>query len=152
MRAAITGPRGERSTLVRSVTESVVDGLQPKDYLSEILAIRHFVATRVRYLNDPVATEWVKDPQRMIEEILAHGKSSADCDEICTLILTMTRQVGRRGQIIVVGFGMPGSYSHTFARVEEPKTGKWIVCDPVAGTQEARMLSRVRTWRYYEVD
>jgi hypothetical protein len=147
---ALNGDRGERSVRVRSYTESVVRGLQPKDYLSEILAIRYAVGEKVRYLNDPLRTEWVKDPERMVEEIEAYGSAACDCDEIALLIATMCRQVGRDVEYVTVGFGVPGSYSHVFTRVKEPKSGLFIVCDPVAGTNEIGMLSRVTThkaWR-----
>jgi hypothetical protein len=147
---ALNSPRGERSVKVRSFTESVVRGLQPKDYLSEILAIRYACAERLRYLNDPISTEWVKDPERIVDEIEAHGNSLVDCDEAALLMATMFAQVGREVEFVTVGFGLPGSYSHVFPRVKEPKTGQWIVTDIVAGTGEAAMLSRVttfRTWR-----
>jgi hypothetical protein len=152
MRKAILGPRGERSVLVRSVTERIVQDLWPKDYLGEMLAIRNYVASHVRYLNDPLSTEWVKDPQRMIEEIQAQGRCGADCDEICSIIVTMCRQVGREAEAVTVGFGAPEQYSHVFARGREPKSGKWLVLDPVAGTDEAKMLRRVTTWRAWRID
>ena len=148
----VRGTRGERSVLVRGVTEGVVRGLQPKDYLSEILAIRYWVAERCRFLNDPLTTEWVKDPQRIVEEILAQGSTGCDCDEISELIATMTRQVGREAQFVTVGFGAPGQFSHVFCRVREPKAGAWIVCDPVAGTGERGMLGRVTTYRIWNID
>lgn len=164
----VRGQRGERSVLVRGATESVVAALQPKDYLSEILAIRYWVAEHVRFLNDPLTTEWVKDPQRIVEEILASGGSrsgsadfatklsrgttNCDCDEISELIATMARQVGREAQFVTVGFGPAGHYSHVFSRVKEPKSNSWIVCDPVAGTEEGKMLRRVTTYRIWEID
>lgn len=147
---ALNGPRGERSVRVRSFTESVVSGLQPKDYLSEMLAIRYAVAEKVRYLNDPLTTEWVKDPERLVEEIQANGRANADCDEIALLIATMIRQVGREAEFVTVGFQKNGAHSHVFTRGLEPKSSTWIVLDPVAGTTEDAMLSRVtsyRTWR-----
>jgi hypothetical protein len=152
MRRAILGDRGERSVLVRSFTEELIRGLQPKDYLGEILAVRYGVAERVRYTNDPVSVEWVKDPQRMVEEINANGLAIGDCDDQTTLMATMGRQLGRRVELITVGFGIIGSFSHIFARIEEPKSSRWIVCDPVAGTRESRMLSTVTTWKTWRID
>lgn len=146
------GPRGERSVLVRSATERVVRGLQPKDYLSEILAIRNWANEHCRFLNDPLSTEWVKDPQRIIEEINHYGTAQTDCDEISELIATMARQVGRDAEFVTVGFGAPDHYSHVFCRVKEPKSGVWIVCDPVAGTDEAKMLRKVTTYRIWRID
>ncbi len=151
MRRAVTGLRGERSVLVRTFTEDVVRGLQPKDYLGEILAIRYAAAEKCRYTNDPISTEWVKDPQRIVEEIQARGKALVDCDDIATLIATMARQVGREAVFVTVGFGEPHHYSHVFASVKEPKSSTWIVCDPVAGTTEERMLSRVTTYKIWRI-
>jgi hypothetical protein len=148
----VRGERGERSVLVRSVTERVVRGLQPKDYLSEILAIRNWVAEHCRFLNDPLTTEWVKDPQRIVEEILHYGVANCDCDEISELMATMARQIGREAEFVTVGFGRQGSYSHVFCRVKEPKSNTWIVCDPVAGTDEAKMLRKVTTSRIWRID
>jgi transglutaminase-like putative cysteine protease len=148
----IRGPRGERSLKLRSLTEAVIRHLKDKDYLSEILAIRNFVATHVRYVNDPLTTEWVKDPERLADEILAYGRTAADCDEIASLIAAMLRQVGREADIVVVGFGRAGSFSHVFARGKEPKTSKMIVCDPVAGTDELSMLRRVKTYKIWRID
>lgn len=152
MRKHVWGPRGEQSGLVRQMTEEVVAGIRPKDYLSEILAIRNFATSHVRYVNDPLHVEYIKDPQRMVEEIRATGMTSADCDEIASLIATMALQLGRQAEFVVVGFGAPGQYSHVFARVKEPKTGKWIVTDPVAGSDERTMLSRVKTYEIWSLD
>jgi hypothetical protein len=133
--------------LVRSMTEGVVRQLVGKEYQGEILAIRYWVTENVRYVNDPLHVELVKDPQRLCEEVLAHGQASADCDEIAALIACMCLQVGRIAEFVVVGFGdEPGQYSHVFARVQEPRTGQWIVTDPVGGTDERGMLDRVTTW------
>lgn len=148
----IKGPRGERSVLLRGMTEQVVRGLRDKDYLSEILAVRHFVAERVRYANDPLSTEWTKDPQRLAEEIIRHGRAVGDCDDIASLICAMGRGLGRECELVTVGFGRPGHYSHVIARVKEPKTARWIVCDPVAGTEEGPMLRRVKTHKVWRID
>jgi hypothetical protein len=152
MLRAAHGERGEKSFLVRTVTERIVAGLVPKDYLGEIVAIRNWVAENIRYTNDPLHVELVKDPQRLIEEWQHSGTALADCDEIACLIATMCMQVGRVCEFVVAGFGEAGHYSHVFVRVLEPKSGKWIVCDPVAGTNERSMLGRVTTYETWSLD
>lgn len=152
MRRVALGPRGEQSLLVRQVTEEVVRELQPKDYLSEILAIRYWVAERCRYANDHLHVEYLRDPQRLCEEILSKGKAVADCDDIATLIATMGMQLGRKAKFVAVGFGAPRDYSHVFAMLQEPKSKTWIVCDPVAGTDEERMLRKVTTHTEVDLD
>lgn len=150
---AVQGPRGESSILVRSVTEEIIREIHPKDYLSEILAIRNWVTENVRYSNDPLHVEYVKDPQRLIEEFLQKGRAVGDCDDIAALIACMALQVGRISQFVVVGFGGdPDEFSHVFTRVLEPKSGQWIVCDPVAGTDERGMLRRVTNYEMWSLD
>jgi len=146
------GPRGEQSTLVRSLKDHIVRDVAPKDYLSEILAVRNFVAEKVKYSNDALAVEQVQDPERMAQEIVQQGRAVADCDEIALLIGTLSRQLGREIEYVTVGFGRPNSFAHVFARVLEPKSGQWIICDPVAGTDEASMLKRVTTYKIWRID
>ena len=309
----VKGQRGEHSVYLRSLTEQVTRGLQPKDYFSEIIAVRNFCTERIRYMNDPLTLELVKDPQRLAEEIVAKGKAVGDClpvgtrllaqvsngaatmpiegvavgskiwglggwttvqaivskgvmpvdrvrvshdfsflatnghkvyvqkckrhdeacdcplaertearirisdlragmaltqpthlpthngvaqavsgaavthvqqiehavaelpcwdiqtedhrvylpaadvtvsncDDIAALSAAMLRQLGRNAQFVTVGFGKPGHYSHVFTRVQEPKSQKWFVCDPVAGTDEGTMLRRVKTYRFWTID
>lgn len=152
MRELCLGARGERSILLYQLTEHVVRGLQDKDYLSEILAIRNFVAEKVRYKNDPVAMETVSDPQRLAEQILQYGRATADCDDVALLVATMARQIGREAEFVTVGFGAPNNFSHVFSRVKEPKSKRWIVLDTVAGSREATMLARVTTWKSWRID
>lgn len=148
----VQGPRGEKSMLVRSVVERITAGLQPKDYLGEIIAVRNWVAENVRYLNDPLHVELVKDPQRLIEEVMAWGKASCDCDESAALMAAMCLALGRVVEFVIVGFGERGSYSHVFCRVLEPKSGKFVVLDTVAGTGERGMLQRVTTYKTWSLD
>lgn len=148
---AIVGPRGEQSTLVRGVKDHIIREVQPKDYFSEILAVRNFVHEKCKYSNDALGVEQVQDPERLCDQIVKYGKAVADCDDIATLMGCLCRQLGREVEIVIVGFGRPGSYSHVFVRVKEPKSGKWIVLDPVAGTDEAAMLRRVTTQQIWKI-
>ena len=145
------GPRGERSMLVHSLKNHIVRGLQPKDYLSEILAVRNFAAERIRYSNDALTVEQVQDPERSSQQIVQHGRAVGDCDDLALWIATICRQLGREAQFVTVGFGPPGRYSHVFSRAKEPKSGQWIVLDPVAGSDEGTMLRRVTTYRIWDI-
>lgn len=151
------GPTGERSHLVRRFTEAIVREVQPKDYLGEILAVRNvFVqpspklpgVPMFRYTNDPRHVEWIKHPQRLIEEVLEHGTSLCDCEESSCLKATMLLQLGRDVQFIALGFARD-SLTHVGVRVKEPKSGRWIWLDSVAGPREreaARRAVEVLPW------
>jgi hypothetical protein len=147
------GDEGERSHYVRQWTEGVVRRIAPKDYLSEILALRAWATgPQIRYTNDARHVEQVRTPARSLLELEQTGVATLDCDDIATLLAAMNLQIGREVEFVVVGFKEPGNFSHVFVRVREPKTGRWVVCDPVAGANEAQMLKRVTTWKNRSLD
>ena len=148
---AVVGPRGEQSTLVRGVKDHIIRDVQPKDYLTEILAVRNYVHEKCKYSNDALGVEQVQDPERICDQIVKYGTAVCDCDDIATVMAALCRQLGRETQFVIVGFGREGSYSHVFTRVKEPKSGKWIVLDPVAGTDETGMLRRVTTFQIWKI-
>ncbi len=152
MRDHAWGEFGEHSVLVRMQLEDIVRDVRGKDYLGEILAVRNWVTSHLRYVNDPLHIEYVKTPQRLVEEVGLYGVALADCDEMAQLIATFGLQLGREADYAVVGFGAPGDYSHVFARILEPKSNEWIICDPVAGTDERTMADRVTTYELWSLD
>ena len=153
---AVEGPRGILSPKVRLFTEGLIRQVNPKDYLSEILAIRYGVLRLVPYINDPVHVEWIRDPEALIEEIEKHGVVRADCDEITGLISACSFAIGREVDLITAGFlPPPAPHSHVFPRVHlpgNPTGAPWpVVVDPVAGTREPSMLQRIRSYTVYSL-
>lgn len=149
---AVQGRRGEQSMLVRSQLEEIVRDVREKDYLGEILAARFWVTENVRYMNDQLHVEMVKDPERLIEEYLATGRAVGDCDDIAALLACLGLCLGRHAEFVVVGFDGPNSYSHVFTRIKEPRSGKWIIVDPVAGTDERGMAERQTAHYFVSLD
>ena len=144
MARAILGDRGERSIPVRQFCEWIVGGIEPKDYLSEILAVRNAFVQRspwdpstplIRYMNDPRHVELVKDPERLVQEIATTGHATADCDEVTDLEATCCLMLGREAELVALGFN-EGELSHVGLRCKEPKSGTWIWMDTVAGPRE----------------
>jgi len=155
MKKHLLGPRGSQAPEVRFVAESIVRQVPGKDYLSEILAIRYWVNRVIPYLRDPTHVEWMRDPVALLADIKKYGVVRADCDEYTQLCIALWHAVGNRAQIVPVGFRpKPAQESHVFGRCEVPKMTPetWIVVDPVAGTREGEMLTRVKQWRFISLD
>lgn len=172
------GHRGALSPLVRFVCEVICENVAAKDYLSETLAIRYWVNQHAPYFRDPKNVEWIRDPQALIEQMgraavragatpptdLAQLASlvgtdpravvRCDCDEVASLCAALWLCAGNRADFVTAGFGKnPKPHSHVFARCEIPKQpGKFIVCDPVAGTKEAFMLENIRSFDTVRLD
>lgn len=154
MRDYALGKEGEQSFRVRQWSERIIKDISPKDYLSEILALRAWATgSSVRYTNDPRHVELVKSPERCLLEIEKNGFTLLDCDEIACLIAALGMTQGKEAGFVVAGFtAQPDVFTHVFARLKEPKSGTWIVCDPVAGPNERQMLSRIKTYKTISVD
>lgn len=160
MERVALGPRGERSYLVRQFTEKVTQHVAPKDYLGEIIAVRNVFlmpspwapgTPLVRYMNDPRHVEWIKDPQRLVEEIHERGTTIADCDEIALMGATMALQLGREVEFVALGFS-PGELTHVGFRVKEPKSNVWIWVDPVAGPREREAAATAKEMLPWSLD
>lgn len=104
-----------------------------------------------RYLNDPRHVEFVKDPQRMVTEIMQQGTTAVDCDEQALMLATMAMQLGRRPQFVALGF-TPNSLTHVACRVQEPKSNEWIWMDGVAGPREREAAMRAKQILVWDLD
>ena len=131
---------------LRRIVENVCRELRPKDYLSELVALHHFVCRRVRYQRDPLTVELVKTP----EATLSTGVG--DCDDIATLLGALVLLSGSQARFVTVGFRPEGTFTHVFAEGHDPRTGRWATLDPVAGPRAAQMLRRVQGSRIYLID
>ncbi len=159
MKRAILSPRGAMSPMVRFTAEDIIRDVSPKDYLSECLAVRYWVNSHIDYTRDPAHVEWIRDPQALLEAIAKspRKKVKADCDEFSSLCSGLWLALGNTVELVTVGFEPPPAEdSHVFARCLVPKTDgrknappAWIVCDPVAGSREASMLTRYVTFHTF---
>lgn len=141
---------------VRRLAERICAGLQSKDYLSEILAVYYFVLANSRYMNDPRQIELVRAPWQVIAEIDAGRMPSLDCDDMITLIAALLLAIGREVRIVTLAFRNmffrgKRQYQHVVLQVREPRTGVWILLDPVAAEDCEQMVRRVQAAKIWPV-
>lgn len=133
---------------VRLLAEHACQKLRSKDYVSEILAVHNFVCARTRYMRDPRTVELVQAPYLVVEQIVAGEVPNNDCDDTAALEAALHLSTGCEVRIVTVAFrhmfyNGQRQYSHVFCQAREPRSGAWITCDPVAGTDTDGMLRRV---------
>ncbi len=155
---------------LRLLAEDIVGQLGSKDYLSEILAIYYWVCSHTRYANDPRTIELVRSPREGLSRLMGNvsrlrtqfgsqvisWKPSVDCDDLTALLAAIYLSIGREVRVVTVAFrnaffAGKRQYSHVYLQVREPRTGQWIVVDPVAADTTSEMLSRVKAVRIWPV-
>lgn len=134
---------------VRRLAEYVCQALDSKDYVSEYLALYQFLLQRTRYMRDPRTVELVKAPYLVADEILQGGRPSLDCDDLSATLAALILAVGGNARFVTVAFhdafhAGKRQYSHVFCQALEPRTGQWIVLDPVAAEKTDEMMQRVK--------
>lgn len=140
---------GETSPAVRQWALEAIRGVTPRDHLSERAAIFYRLCRDIRYVLDPAHTEQVAHPQVTIEQ------RAGDCDDMAVVqqaaeLAAKLCSVGCAAEFVIVALERPRSrdpYSHVFVRAQHPRTGAWLVFDPVAGPWTSEMLRAVRAWR-----
>lgn len=142
--------------IVRQLVEEICKDIRSKDYLSEILAIGHFVSSKTRYMRDPLTVELVKAPWIVIKEIYDGGTPNLDCDDMTALLAALLLSVGCRVRVVTAAFKNTfykgqRQYSHVFVQAYEPKTKTWITVDPVAGEKTKSMHNRIVAAKIYNL-
>lgn len=134
---------------VRQLAEAACAGLDSKDYTSEYLALYNLLLQRCRYMRDPRTVELVRAPYLVAQEILRGGRPNLDCDDLSAMLGALILAVGGNVRFVTVAFrnafyNGERQYSHVFAQALEPRSGLWIVLDPVAAEKTGEMMRRVR--------
>lgn len=135
--------------VVRRLAEYICQALDSKDYVSEYLALYQMILQRCRYMRDPRTVELVKAPYLVAEEILSGGRPALDCDDEAATLAALILAVGGSVRFVTVAFrdaffNGKRQYSHVFTQALEPRTGLWIVLDPVAADKTNEMMTRVK--------
>lgn len=156
MEALARGARGELSVELRLALEDIIRHVRPRDQLSLLAALYNWFDRHYHFVKDPKSREQVKDPVRILTEILRRGRAVGDCDDASTFLTAASRALGNESRLVRTGFRDPtpeqlmgsekGRYSHVLS-VSYDQYGRPIVTDPVAGRRTPKMLGRVRQYK-----
>lgn len=144
----------QRHFATRQIAESVCEGLDSKDYVSEYLALYYFLIQHTRYMRDPRRTELVRAPYVISEQILQGRRPSLDCDDMACWLASAILSVGGTGWFATVAFAKmmymgQVQYSHVFFTALEPRSRNKIILDPVAAEKTAEMRARISAARLW---
>ena len=119
------GPYGARSPKIQASAVKILRaaGVQPKDYVTEMVALHNYVRDRIRYTRDVIGQETLYPP-----EYVMYQTQAGDCDDMSMLVAALVGSVGIPTRFKVIG-QTPGSYSHVYLEAKPKDT--WIPLDPI---------------------
>lgn len=132
----------------RQLAEAVCEGIDSKDYVSEYLALYHFILQRARYMRDPRRVELIRAPWLVSQQLLAGHRPSLDCDDLSTWLAAAVLSVGGTACYVTVAFNNAfyngqRQYSHVLTAAIDPRTRARVILDPVAAEKTTQMLPRI---------
>lgn len=139
----------QNNLAIRQLAEQACSRLDSKDYTSEYIALYNLLLQKCRYMRDPRTVELVRAPYLVAQEILQGGRPNLDCDDLTAFLGALILAVGGSVRFVTVAFrnafyNGQRQYSHVFAQALEPRSGLWIVLDPVAAEKTGEMMTKVR--------
>ena len=96
---------------VRSLAESIVENVAPKNYRGELEAIQDWVKTNIRYTRDPMYAEALKTPHALLES------RQGDCDDQATLVAALALSIGFKPRFVAIGTNFYGAFDHVYTEV-----------------------------------
>jgi len=115
---------GAKDPGVIQLASQLVRNLPQYDRVGEVSALHGFVRDHIRYTNDPIDLELVRDPRTILE------MGVGDCDDKSVLLSSLLGAIGRPSRFIAVQMRGTAGYSHVY--VETPMGRKnWIALETI---------------------
>lgn len=95
-------------------------------------ALFDWMRRRIEFRPDPRGTEYLRHPDRIIQEIVRSGRAEADCDDQTMLSAAMLRELGYEPVIVTARTDPEGDYRHVYAGLRQPfhAPNEFIAFDP----------------------
>lgn len=107
---------GAQDGAVRMTAINIIGGFAPTDRLSQLLAIREWVAAHFQFIPDPATTELLHEPVVLLRQIAETGTAKGDCDDAAILAGALAAAVGFHVGLVVIALGDPKApFGHVWA-------------------------------------
>lgn len=99
-----------RLPAIRAAAVAIIHGVGDHDQAEQVNRLAAFVRTAVRFLADPLNSEFIQTPDVMLLDIDANSFTYGDCDDHCLLFACLCESIGMPCEIVAVaasGTGLP---------------------------------------------
>ncbi len=119
-----------RSPFIREFTVSLMGGMDNNDVMGQAQRVIDFVRSNLTYIRDPVDSEYVISPVKLLQDWQTTGKMFGDCEDHVLLLNSMLGSIGIPTKFVGVKFGNTDVFNHVVSGVEV--SGQLHVVDPCA--------------------
>lgn len=100
--------------LVVETANGIAALVPPRDYVGIARAIRAWMAQRFRFVRDPLGVELLRDPQYQLNQWMAQGFITGDCDDAAVLGAALAKSVGIGARFVAVAFQQGAPLVHVY--------------------------------------
>lgn len=133
--------RYKKNLQIRGLALSLVQGIQEKDWFSELAAIHEFVRDQIRYVRDIRGVETIHDPVTLLKF------GQGDCDDKSVLAAALLESIGFETRFVAVGFE-PDQYSHVYLEARVP--GGWVALETTEPWELGQYVTGIITKMVYD--
>jgi len=102
---------GSTTLEIRELAQRIVAPVAARDYAGELSAIQSWVKNNIRYTQDPVNAEMLKDPIALINDPFG------DCDDMATLVAALAMSIGFPARFVAIGTNEIGVFEHVYTEI-----------------------------------
>lgn len=136
--------------IVRESAVSIVHDTDPTDKMSQVYAVRDWLAAHIHFLRDPAGVELLHTPEWQLREIFAHGAARVDCDDAAILAGALMGSIGWNVTLVTAAFGeRDAPYAHVWCSVSLDGAD-WTELDVTRPMQDLP-LDRISRWKDWPV-
>lgn len=115
-------------------THRLANKTRNNDIDGQVRQVTSFVRDNLRYVADPLGTEYVISPVILLQEIMRGERPAADCDDHVLLLNSMLGSLGIETRPIGVKLYTDDHYDHVISTVKVARG--WIDIDPTVKSGE----------------
>lgn len=115
---------------IREYAISLLQGLRDNDQVGQANRLVDFVRSKLTYVRDPLNSEYIVSPVRLLQNYQRTGYMAGDCDDHVLLLNSLLGAVGIPTKAIGVKFNNPTVYNHVVSGVQI--RGQLFLVDPCA--------------------
>lgn len=102
---------------IREFTVSKLRGIANNDQLAQVNRVIEFVRNSLTYVRDPIDSEYIITPDRLISQWQRNHYMAGDCDDHTLLLNTMLGTIGIDTKFVGVKFGDVDVFNHVICGI-----------------------------------